>query len=63
MTGHAFIQHFIQKEEPLMPRVICHYDIFSSLHMRSPFSFGGSIRSSVYMHSYYNRNTIVLERE
>ncbi len=39
MTGHAFIQHFIQKDEPLVPRVIRHYTISVSLHMRSPFSF------------------------
>ncbi len=38
MTGHAFIQHFIQNEEPLVPHVICHYAISASLHMRSPFS-------------------------
>ncbi len=40
MTGHAFIQHFIQNEEPLVLRVIRHYAISASLHMRSPFSFG-----------------------
>ncbi len=40
MTGHAFIQHFIQKEEPLVPGVIRQYTISASLHMRSPFSFG-----------------------
>ncbi len=40
MTGHAFIQHFIQKEEPLVPLVIRHYAISASLHKRSPFSFG-----------------------
>ncbi len=39
MTGHAFIQHFIQNEEPLIPRVIRHQAISASLHMRSPFSF------------------------
>ncbi len=40
ITGHAFIQYFIQKEEQLVLRVICHYAISGSLHMRSPFSFG-----------------------
>ncbi len=40
MTGHAFIQHFIQNEEPLVPHVIRHCAISSSLHMRSPFCFG-----------------------
>ncbi len=35
MTGHAFIQHFIQKEEPLVQRVIRHYAIFSSLYIKS----------------------------
>ncbi len=40
MTGHAFMQHFIQNEEPLVPRVIHHYAISASLHMRSPFIFG-----------------------
>ncbi len=39
MTGHAFIQHFIKKEEQLVPRVILHHAISASLHMRSPFSF------------------------
>ncbi len=39
MTGHTFIQHFIQNEEPLVQRVIRHYAISASLHMRSPFSF------------------------
>ncbi len=39
MTGHTFIQHFIQNEEPLVPRVIRHYAISAWLHMRSPFSF------------------------
>ncbi len=36
----AFIQHFIQKEEPLVLRVIRHYAISAALLMRSPFSFG-----------------------
>ncbi len=40
MTGHTFIQHFIQKEEPLVPHIIRHYSISVSLHMHSPFSFG-----------------------
>ncbi len=40
MTGHALIQNFIQKDEPLIPHVICHYASSVSLHMRSPFSFG-----------------------
>ncbi len=40
MTGHTFIQHYIQKEELLVPRVIRHYAISASLHMRRPFSFG-----------------------
>ncbi len=39
MTGHAFIQHFIQKVESLIPRIICHYAICASLHMRSSFNF------------------------
>ncbi len=40
MTGHAFIQHFIQNEEPLVVHVIRLYAIPVSLHMRSTFSFG-----------------------
>ncbi len=40
MTGHSFIQHFIQNEEPLVLRVIRHYSISASLHIRSSFSFG-----------------------
>ncbi len=39
MTGHAFIQHFIHNEEPLVQSVIRHHAISASLHMRSPFSF------------------------
>ncbi len=34
------LYNFIQKEEPLVPRVIHHYAISTSLHMRSHFSFG-----------------------
>ncbi len=37
MTGHAFIQHFIQNEELLVVCVIRHYAISASLHMCSPF--------------------------
>ncbi len=40
MTGHAFIQNFIQNEKPLVPRVIRNYVISASLHMRRSFSFG-----------------------
>ncbi len=48
MRGHAFIQHFIQKEEPLLQRIIRHYAISASLHMRTSrnFQFRFSIRSS-----------------
>ncbi len=45
MIGHAFIQHFIQKEEPLVPHVIRRYAISASLHMGSPFSFSSFKRS------------------
>ncbi len=49
---------FIHQEEQLIPCVILHYAIFTSLHMRSTFQFRFSIRSSVYMSSGsdYKRN-------
>ncbi len=57
MTGHSFIT-LIHQEEQLVPCVIRHYAIFTSLHMRSTFQFWFSIWSSVYMSSRsdYKRN-------
>ncbi len=53
MTGHAFIQHFIQKEEPLAPRVIAH---------AQSFQFRFSIQSSVYMQLKRNKPPLQSDR-
>ncbi len=39
MTGHALIQHFLQKDEPLVPRVKRHYAISVSCAVLSVLVF------------------------